>query len=102
MLDLKDIKPLNTRSYKIGFVGNFDRTVSVGEPEIALALTELGHEVYTLNEGCSLDEVDDVCKDIDFLLVSKFRCGTPNDREVFMKRCNVPIITWLFDLYCGL
>ena len=86
---------------KIAFVGNFDR-LSVGEPEEALALEELGHKVIRLQEGCRLQDVEDACKGVDFLLVNKFRCGTSREVEAFMQRCSVPVITWIHDLYWGL
>lgn len=87
---------------RIVYVGNFNRAVSVGEPEIALCLEELGHTVIRVNEGCSIKEVDDACQGADLLLVCKFRCGTPNEREAFMKRVKIPMVAWLFDLYYGL
>ena len=87
--------------YKIAFVGNFDR-VSVGEPEEALALEELGHTVIRLQEGCRLEAVQDACKGVDFLLVNKFRCDTSRAVEAFMQSCPVPVICWVHDLYFGL
>ena len=87
--------------YKIAFVGNFDR-LSVGEPEEALALEELGHKVIRLQEGCRLQDVEEACKDADFLLVNKFRCSTSREVEAFMQRCRIPVVVHIFDLYVGL
>lgn len=86
---------------KIVYCGNF-ATISVGEPEIAKCLEAEGCQVIRLNEGCSIKEVEDACSDADLLLVAKFRCGTPKEREAFMQRKKIPMVTWVWDLYWGL
>lgn len=87
---------------KICYVGNFDRN-SVGEPEIAASLEELGHEVVRLDERfTNLMEVGEKMEECDLFLGAKFRVGTPKERWEFFQELKKPKITWTFDLYFGL
>lgn len=87
---------------KIVYVGNFERN-SVGEPEVAKCLEELGHEVVRINEfDTSLGEIDKQLDGAAFLLYAKFRVGMLAARRQFFKTCRVPTVCWVFDLYIGL
>lgn len=80
--------------------------MSVGEPEIAATIEELGHSVVRLPERQST--IADVERAIDvdgcdMVLYSKFRLkDTPRARQAFIERCGVPCVAWCFDLYYGL
>lgn len=85
-------------------VGNFHEN-SVGEPEIAKSLEELGHTVFRVDERfATIEGVERKLNEVnpDFLLVNKFRLETYLDRERFLKRTKVPVVAWLFDLYFGM
>lgn len=88
---------------KIAFVGNFS-TLSVGEPETARALEELGHQVVRLPERSTTpDEVRQAMKDCDMLLINKFRIlASPLERLELMREIKKPVVAQLFDLYFGL
>lgn len=91
------------KKYKILFIGNFHRR-SVGEPEIAKSLEQLGHEVTRLQESITTTEAvaNELTKGYDFLLYSKFRVGLPLDVKHLLDSVKIPKICWLFDLYYGL
>lgn len=85
---------------KIAYIGNFSPN-SVGEPEIANSLEELGHKVIRINEfSISLKEVENIAKESDLLLFAKFRVGEPSGRLELIKR--FPSVCWIFDLFAGL
>ncbi|MEK9207454.1 MAG: hypothetical protein AAB922_03165 [Patescibacteria group bacterium] len=83
---------------RIAYIGNFN-VLSVGEPEIAKCLEELGHTVVRYPEGCELKTVD---TNVDFVLFAKMRCGNLKEREDFLQSLQVPSVCWLFDLYAGM
>ena len=87
---------------KFCYVGNFDR-LSVGEPEVAKSLEELGHEVLYFDERITtLEEVRTGLEKCDILLFAKFRVGTPKERWEFLRDLTKPKICWVFDLYFSL
>ena len=89
---------------KIVYVGNF-QTVSVGEPEIASTLEELGHTVYRIDEfHTDLGEIKRVIDEnrCSLLLFAKFRVGSLKERSDFLNGLKIPKVCWLFDLYWGL
>lgn len=92
------------RSYKILYIGNF-HPLSVGEPEIAKSLEELGHTVIRLPEkDTSLIRITNVIgqEKPDFLLFAKFRVGEYGEKAEFLKALKIPSVMWGFDLYYGL
>lgn len=91
---------------KICYVGQFARS-SIGEPEIAIELENLGHEVERLEEhDVDIEQVESACKDRDLLLMAKFRVkGTMEEKYRLFERLRqngVKIVTWVFDIYWGL
>ena len=95
-------KPLS-----ILYCGNFV-TKSVGEPEVAKCLEELGHFVTRIPEQTSKPHTIllEVAKhDYDIFLFSKLRIGSWPEVDELLKRLRkkkVKTICWLFDLYIGL
>jgi len=102
MVSLK--KEEEKRKYKILYVGNFNPN-SVGEPEIAWALEQIGHEVDKLEESrTNLNTIRTSLsrKDYDFLFFAKFRVGHNQEVIDFLrKELKIPSVCWLFDLYWG-
>lgn len=97
-------KSPTTRKYKILYVGNFEKN-SVGEPEVAKSLRELGHEVTEVQEhfgSCEKVLMEARGGKYDFLLYAKFRVGTPVDVHYLMREIRIPCVCWVFDLYYGL
>ena len=93
-----------SKKLKILYVGNFAR-LSVGEPEIAKSLQELGHEVDCVGEGeKSYLELQKMIEggNYDFLLFAKFRIIPSSSIEEFVKELKIPSVCWLFDLYFSL
>jgi len=86
----------------IVYVGNFDEN-SIGEPEIAKCLEELGHIVYRLQEKkTNIEEIISVIEQIqaDFLLYAKLRIrNNYNEIRDFLESLKVPKIMWNFDKY---
>lgn len=96
--DLKDIK-LPTEQLKICYVGNFHRN-SVGEPEIANSLEELGHKVFRLHEyTTNLEEIKKTIEEnsCDLFLFAKLR--VPRISTDFLKSLPCRSICWVFDYY---
>lgn len=92
---------------KICYVGQFN-TTSVGEPEVAKCLEQLGHEVIRLNgKETSIYTLRDVVigQHCNMLLYAKFRINsTVRERAELLeelKRRKVPTVCWVFDLYFG-
>lgn len=84
------------------YVGNFN-TLSVGEPEIAASLEELGHEVIKLDEwstdAVQIKQVIEKEK-CDLLLFAKFRIkNTREEIKRFLETLEIPTVMWVFDLY---
>src|SRR3990167_9059896 len=89
----------------IVYVGNFDEN-SIGEPEIAKCLEELGHIVYRLQEKkTDIEEITSVIEQIqaDFLLYAKLRIkNNYNEIRDFLDNLKIPSVMWVFDLYAGM
>ena len=95
---------------KVLYIGNFSIN-SVGEPEIAWALEQLGHTVKQLPEtGTTIADVKNELNRsrYDLLLFAKFRVGTSQEVREFLQQLRVglyvrktPSVCWLFDLYWG-
>ncbi len=89
---------------KILYHGNFDR-LSVGEPEIASCLEELGHEVTRLPERSTppFKILEALGKDdYDFFFFAKGRFAPYEEREELLKNLKIPSVCWVFDLFFGL
>ena len=90
---------------KIVYVGNFDEN-SIGEPEIAKCLEELGHIVYRLQEKkTNIEEITSVIEQIqaDFLLYAKLRIkNNYNEIRDFLDNLKIPSVMWVFDLYISM
>lgn len=87
---------------KICYFGNFSAN-SVGEPEIADALEELGCEVVRAHcEHMGLKELRRSADGCDLVLYAKLRTAlTPSDLGHFLDSLDVPKVCWMFDLYWG-
>lgn len=95
---------MSKKSLKILYVGNFQPN-SVGEPEIAYALEQLGHAVIKLEESeTNLQKIRETIgrEKPDLLFFAKFRVGEKAEvREFLLKELKIPSVCWLFDLYWG-
>lgn len=89
----------------ICYIGNFQE-LSVGEPEIAKSLEQLGHKVFRLQERTTdVEEIKETIEreDCHLLLFAKFRIkNTPNERKQLLATIKIPSVCWTFDLYWGL
>ena len=92
------------KKLRILYVGNF-ATLSVGEPEIANCLEELGHTVVRIQEReTNPDQLNMLIRNekFDFLLFAKLRIAEYGPRGDFLKNLSIPSVCWLFDLFFGL
>jgi hypothetical protein len=92
------------QKHRIVYVGNFHEH-SVGEPEIANCLEELGHKVFRLEERSPLTDINKIKSVIqreqcNMLLFAKLRINnTPKEIQEFLQNLEIPKVCWVFDLY---
>lgn len=102
-LDLKDTKQvIKLSQFNVCYVGNFDRN-SVGEPEIAISLEELGYTVFRLQEfKTSLEEIKKTIIDNNCHLFLFAKLRVPKLSVDFLRSLPCPSVCWQFDLMFGI
>lgn len=94
---------MEKKKLRILYIGNFSPN-SVGEPEIAWSLEELGHEVKRVEEGTAncFEVFQELKRGYDLLLFAKSRVGGYDQVQKLFNQTKTPKVCWVFDIYWGL